>query len=299
MLVPYTYSIIICTAFLMWQVNGNTVESSGFESTLAETSEASPAEPLHPRTFSITSETRAAGLPWPNNLLRYCFENRGTEDALDSIVDAAWSLWRTSGVRTLDKQKINSCETGENNYWPLKIMRNNRRLLKATMGAKPGRGDNIDPANYLKFDETNVGTLGFQDNVINMAHELGHAIGLHHEHQRPDAAQHVKFECKNLEDYEDKKSEGENMPNICSNRQQAASAIFKAFEFIPIPDAGGLYYGDAYDTKSIMHYGTYFASKVPSGIFKKKVLTDLGGHALFQATRPSAGDIARINILYR
>lgn len=38
-----------------------------------------------------------------------------------------------------------------------------------------------------------------------MAHELGHAIGIQHEHQGPDRDSFVRFNCRKLEGYREAK----------------------------------------------------------------------------------------------
>lgn len=38
----------------------------------------------------------------------------------------------------------------------------------------------------------------FAELAAAIAHELGHVFGLFHEHQRPDAADHLTFHCENL-----------------------------------------------------------------------------------------------------
>jgi hypothetical protein len=66
-------------------------------------------------------------------------------------------------------------------------------------------------------------------------HEIGHAIGLFHEHQRPDRNQYIQVKLKNV--------------------------TFKnSFNFLRIPRFVGKIHGP-YDPKSIMQYGSYAFSK--------------------------------------
>ncbi len=299
----YTFSIIVCTFFLIWEANGNPVETSETGSILVEPTDVAPSASLDHRSFAIKPGNPSVGLPWPNNQLRYCFEDKpGTEAALGPIVNQAWTLWRNAGVRSLTKVKV-GCKDGVNNYYPLIIKRNNERRLSTTMGVQIGRDYYGNSPNTLTFDETHVGSLGFKNNFLNMAHELGHSMGLHHEHQRADAPEHVRFHCENLEDYDERKKAGYNMDRLCTNRREAEGAKFLAFDFIAIrPADDRMTQDDPYDPKSIMHYGTYFGSKKRTGTFpweRKRVLSDLHNKDLpDQATRPSQQDVTRVNQLY-
>ena len=68
-------------------------------------------------------------------------------------------------------------------------------------------------------------------------HEIGHAIGLWHEHSRPDRDNYIGLIYDNI-----KESEVENFKLLSQDM----------FELVP--DVG-------YDTESIMHYGPYAFSK--------------------------------------
>jgi len=101
-----------------------------------------------------------------------------------------------------------------------------------------------------------------------MMHEIGHALGLEHEHTRADRDQYINIHWENINS------------NKVSN--------FK------ITDDGKSNYGP-YDYESIMHYGEYFFSN--NGEKTIGSLQD-DGKLIGQRIGPSAGDIAAISQLY-
>ncbi|XP_064872598.1 astacin-like metalloprotease toxin 5 [Oncorhynchus nerka] len=104
-------------------------------------------------------------------------------------------------------------------------------------------------------------------NVGNLCHELMHALGLHHEHTRPDRDQYITIQWD----------------NVVSGKEDN----FKVKE----GDTQDL----AYDYDSIMHYGTYyFSSNQNPTIDSKKSGVQIG-----QRNHLSPLDIARLNKLYQ
>ncbi|XP_071000824.1 low choriolytic enzyme-like [Oncorhynchus clarkii lewisi] len=104
-------------------------------------------------------------------------------------------------------------------------------------------------------------------NVGNLCHELMHALGLHHEHTRPDRDQYVTIQWDNVvpgkqENFKVKKGDTQDLP---------------------------------YDYDSIMHYGTYyFSSNRNPTIGSKKRGVQIG-----QRNHLSPLDITRLNKLYQ
>lgn len=101
-----------------------------------------------------------------------------------------------------------------------------------------------------------------------MMHEIGHAIGLEHEHTRPDRDQHIKVIWENVST-----QKAANFALSKSNKQN---------------------YGP-YDFSSIMHYGEYFFSA--NGERTIEALNPTGV-TIGQRVAPSAGDIAAVAEMY-
>ena len=67
-------------------------------------------------------------------------------------------------------------------------------------------------------------------------HELGHAIGFHHEQTRPDRNNHVTIMTQNI------------IPQTLFNFQQYSTGVINTYN---VP----------YDYRSVMHYGQYVSRK--------------------------------------
>ncbi|KAI4815301.1 hypothetical protein KUCAC02_005450 [Chaenocephalus aceratus] len=102
--------------------------------------------------------------------------------------------------------------------------------------------------------------------VGNVCHEIIHALGLHHEHNRRDRDQYISVEWSNImpgkrNNFEVKQGDTQNLP---------------------------------YDLNSIMHYGEYYFSKDGS----PTVLSKSSGVQIGQRSHLSELDVLRLNSLY-
>lgn len=101
-----------------------------------------------------------------------------------------------------------------------------------------------------------------------MMHEIGHALGLEHEHTRPDRDQFISINWENID--------ADKVDNFA------------------ISDSGRRNYG-SYDYASIMHYGEYFFSSNDKTTIHPLTEENV---EIGQRVAPSAGDIQAISMLY-
>lgn len=103
-----------------------------------------------------------------------------------------------------------------------------------------------------------------------VVHEIGHSVGLYHEHQRCDRSSYVAIRYGNISIRGPRLTT--NFGSIC-----------------------GHHLIGNYDFDSIMHYGAYAFSKLPW----LKTIETRNGESIGQRNGLSAGDINAINLLYR
>ncbi|KAM3860879.1 zinc metalloproteinase nas-4-like [Diretmus argenteus] len=101
----------------------------------------------------------------------------------------------------------------------------------------------------------------------NLCHEIIHALGLHHEHTRPDRDQHISVQWQ----------------NIMSRRQKNFKVKYGNTMNLP------------YDINSIMHYGQFFFT---ADKYSPTIVARHGPGQMGQRTHLSPLDIRKINKLY-
>ncbi|KAI9871295.1 MAG: hypothetical protein M1830_003064 [Pleopsidium flavum] len=236
-----------------------------------------PTEALKPRTISIgpTSPYK----PWPNKQLRYRFIDNTSRDKLSGIFADAWKMWTDAGVTNV---RIVRDDTSAD---ALQIKYVTDGKVSTTIAWTSGGA-------YMNFDDS--GAVGIGNPIINMAHEIGHALGLLHEHQREDSIDYIKFNCENLEDYTEAKAD------LCTKQLQAKLARFSAFDYIPYNDETnfGWQVSVEYDKKSLMHYGGGYGGKRGKKGIRAVVLENRDGSPVGNPDRPSEADVRRVQALY-
>ncbi|KAK3395014.1 hypothetical protein B0H63DRAFT_445088 [Podospora didyma] len=308
------------------------------------------------RWFGLPS-SREAGAPylWPQGNIRACFENaqhmhdgamKTTEQILSEPLQGARELWRQAGLD--DKNGWFHFDVITNN--PTYCSENNRNdrheflLIKyagegvRTMATSTGMPAELDPSpdrfpEPYTFDElgprmilSDDPDMGQKNVVANFAHEMGHAWGLHHEHQNPiwwerlySGTERSKWFfgtdswiCENLDDYEDavaeirsrgmaQADEEQAIADICLKYSVAAQYKFSGFNYLPIllPFQQWDQSRQEPDWDSIMLYPSDAGGRPANGGGKAKILfKNRNGDEILPVVKPSQRDVAGLRKMY-
>lgn len=266
---------------------------------------------------------------WPDRTIRYCYADAESKSQLETPFWDARLKWFNSGLspQQFHYVEVSDSECISNRVNVLLISYNDNERLSTTPGL-PSTDDNEDyegPTMTLSTSDK----IGMLDTVANIAHEIGHAWGLYHEHQNElfwqgasasgpygtkmgTVFSAANFYCQNLVDYAKAMESTEwctakEKESMCTSRAAAAKCHFSAFDYLPIVKdyraptgrSTGRGEGDV-DWDSIMIYpsGAGAGRAEPGNDNRPNILTKPDGSRIEKNTNPSPQDIQGLIDLY-
>lgn len=226
---------------------------------------------------------------WPRGLdffhrntvtIPYCFDNQGVKDKVDGTLKAAIAIWMYAlggpasrdthhGLRFFELSHFCKKPDGAWNspIVPLYALRVMAPPIPGSSWARAGFFVPM-PGKQPRGGENEL-RIGAWDTNPNryaqiIAHELGHVIGMAHEHSRSDRDHTVRFKCEKLAQYQEAKDlcdqwGEDDCKKLCTDIEVAKKHDFDIVIQYMIGDEDGRYMsnGPHYDVYSIMHYSSY------------------------------------------
>lgn len=271
------------------------------------------------RWVTIEAKTDKVSNLWPDKTIKFCFKDTQTRDRFYNLIIKGMDLWYQAGLDSSFKMTEVSRNDCTDKRSEVLVVSQGEHLTTSV-----GRST---VASMMLSDSDQTGMLNVLSNV---AHEIGHAWGLYHEHQNPNFwdAPYVpnrsgnlfganNFYCENLKDYDTAmekiqeaiKKHPENELNIlrhrkqiCTNRIIAGLYGFSSTEYLPLMDAAKAEYGTTdpsqIDWDSIMLYPSGAGGTDLGNGERKNILTRPNGDEIGLNLVPSPRDVAGLTQLY-
>ncbi|KAJ5887490.1 hypothetical protein N7495_007531 [Penicillium taxi] len=241
---------------------------------------------------------------FPDNTIEYCFED--VSDDSQAYFNAAVNIWTSSGIPVTYKN-IGACPNSDSSSDLSKMLIVSTWYETYHSSSYGYRYAQTGDFQYLKIGlwyNTHTTAIGKKKAIIgSLVHELGRVMCLLNENQRPDLADELTWNCKNLADYSLAKSSAAKQKVLdgCDGIAAAASArSYGAWTYAPYPSGNEQYeLSDSVDYNSVM-----FVNGIPQSKSKlagsTRVITTKAGKKITGSVwydGPSAKDIAAIEAI--
>lgn len=273
------------------------------------------------RWVTIQSKTGGVSNLWPDKTIKFCFEDTQSRGLFYDNIIKGMDLWYQAGLDS----SFRMTEVSDSDC---KDKRSEVLLVSQGKGLLTSVGFSEDNTMVL----SNSAEMGMLNVLSNVAHEIGHAWGLYHEHQNINFwdAPYVfgssgrlfgasNFHCKNLKDYDAvmeeiqklvDESPSENVAaifkghkdQVCTDRIIAGTYGFSAGEYLPLKSSArpnpGTTDPSKIDWDSIMLYPSGAGGKDQGNGERLPILTRPNGDEIGLNLLPSPRDVAGLTALY-
>ncbi|KAI9158366.1 hypothetical protein HJFPF1_06360 [Paramyrothecium foliicola] len=281
---------------------------------------------------------------WPDKKIKYCYADPTAKQklrgSLEEAMQTTWGALRDLGF-SYEEVDLAKCDKDRINH--LKVHYNDKGMFSTSVGKQPvdEKWNRENPDNQVHGPSMHLSTkedVGMLDVVANVAHELGHAWGLYHEHQNPnfwatdfddqfpsgpnDAPwsqyngndvrfRPNQFNCRALSDYDEALQRAQELAagggeyadiarTFCSIQAHASKVKFSAKDWLPLSHGVPVIADATFDPRSIMLYpsGAGGNRGANTADGRQNVLTLAGGAQMTPNVVPSGQDVERLRVLY-
>ncbi|KFY10846.1 hypothetical protein V491_07447 [Pseudogymnoascus sp. VKM F-3775] len=262
---------------------------------------------------------------WPDAVIKYCFESDATKEKyFDDLIEARNLWYRANLPEEFGFEPMDDATCRDVAKRGQFLMIHDSQGLATTVGIPVSQAKSTTLKRGPTMNLTDSLEIGLLNRVANYAHEMGHAWGLHHEHQNPaywgepysegggTIFGEGNWNCEKLKDYEGmaqrirNEEEAEHFANLrireaCTSRVDAGAEGFSAYNYLPIVSDPILANQKEIDWDSIMIYPSGAGGTPSDGSGtdnRSPILLKPDGSRIPINLKPSIEDVKGLRKLY-